>query len=55
MEYTGEIITQEESERRMIEDYKDNNVSKGLPFPERLTIANILAKRTIISCFFIKI
>lgn len=27
MEYTGEIITQEESERRMIEDYKDNNVS----------------------------
>lgn len=25
VEYTGEIITQEESERRMIEDYKDNN------------------------------
>lgn len=27
VEYTGEIITQEESERRMCEDYKKNMVS----------------------------
>lgn len=42
MEYTGEIITQEESERRMIEDYKDNNVSERLSFSfrEGLIIAN---------------
>ena len=26
VEYTGEIITQEESERRMVEVYKDNKV-----------------------------
>ena len=31
MEYTGEIVTSEEMERRMNEEYRDNDVSGCVP------------------------
>jgi histone-lysine N-methyltransferase ASH1L len=31
VEYTGEIITQEESDRRLDEVYKDNTVCRVIP------------------------